>query len=349
MHPTPSRRSRHARRTHRRTGRRTRRRVLRYGGGLLCAAVVLGGLALYQRLDGNLATTDIDSRLGSDRPPRGAGSALNLLVLGSDSRAGANRSYGSHISGARSDTALLVHLADGRKEASVISVPRDTIVDRPPCPAPNGGSTPAASAAMFNTAYSVGGSTCTVKTLEAMSGVRIDHVMEVDFTGFKDLVDAVGGVRMSIPEDIHDPKSDLDLTQGTHRLRGEQALALVRTRYGVGDGSDLGRIELQQKFLAALTREFAAGRLVADPVRLYKVADAATSALTTDKDLGSVRALTGLARTLGAVEPDAVDFRTLPVRPWPKDPNRVVADTPAARDLWKAIRRDTKLPPAQPS
>ncbi|QNS08373.1 LCP family protein [Streptomyces xanthii] len=240
---------------------------------------------------------------------------------------------------------MLVHVAGNRKSATVVSIPRDTVVHRPSCPRTDGGSTPEDGAAMFNTAYSVGGSACTVKTVEQMSHVRIDHVIEVDFTGFKRLIDAIGGVDVTTEQDIHDPRSGLDLTAGTHTLHGQQALALVRTRYGIGDGSDLGRIRLQRRFLTALVEQLHSDRLFSDPVRLYKTADAATSALTTDTDLGSVRALTHLARDVNRVGPHAVRFRTLPVRPNPRDPNRVTADRPAADTLWNALRQDRTPPP----
>lgn len=299
-----------------------------------------GAVAAYAGLSGNIATTDLHDRLGADRPRSGAG--MNILVLGSDSRAGANSSYGSGVEGARSDTAMLVHVNAGQQRASVVSIPRDTIVRRPSCPLDDGKSAPGERAAMFNTAYSVGGNACTVKTVEAMSGLRVDHVMEVDFSGFKHLIDAVGGVKVTVDQDIHDPKSGLDLDRGTHRLHGEEALALVRTRYGIGDGSDLGRIKLQQKFMAALVKQLKSEGLLANPVRLYKVADAATSALTTDEELGSLSALVGLGRSLKGVDPDDVDFRTLPVGPYPADPNRVEPLEPDAGRLWQALRADKK-------
>ncbi|NGN64255.1 LytR family transcriptional regulator [Streptomyces sp. A7024] len=331
---------------HARTARRPRRRRIAVWCGAVVLLVVVGGgaMAAYTGLSGNIATTDLHSRLGSDRPPR-SGAGMNILVLGSDSRAGENQSYGAGVAGARSDTAMLVHVGAGRKSAAVVSVPRDTIVRRPACPLDGGGTAPGERAAMFNTAYGVGGNACTVKTVEGMSGIRVDHVMEIDFTGFKRLIDAMGGVRVTVPQAIHDPKSGLDLGKGTHRLRGEEALALVRTRYGIGDGSDLGRIRLQQKFMAALADQLKSEGLLGDPVRLYKVADAATSALTTDKELGSLSALLGLARSLKGVNPDAITFRTLPVRPYPADPNRVEPSQPAAGDLWQALREDKRLPP----
>ncbi|MFZ3566190.1 LCP family protein [Streptomyces sp. BH097] len=328
---------------HRASGR-GRRRTLWCTAVLLCAAVALGGWGLYRRLDRNLATTDIGAALGSDRPPR-SGTSMNILVLGSDTRAGANSTYGAHISGARSDTTMLLHVEGDRKHATVVSIPRDTVVDRPACPLPHGGTAPEAKAAMFNSAYGVGGSACTVKTVEHLSRIRVDHVVEVDFTGFKRLIDVIGGVEVTTDQNIHDPKSGLDLAAGTHRLHGEQALALVRTRYGIGDGSDLGRIQLQQRFMAALVEQLHGGRLLTNPARLYRVADAATSALTTDEDLGSLRALTSLARGLSGIGADDIRFRTLPVKPYPRDPNRVMAHEPAARALWESLRSGGPLPP----
>ncbi|WEB39551.1 LCP family protein [Streptomyces yunnanensis] len=311
----------------------------------LATVLALGGWLLYARLDANLATTDVDAALGSDRPTRGPDGSLNILLLGSDSRAGQNAEYGADAGGARSDTAMLVHLAKGRREATVVSIPRDTMVTRPACPLPNGRASRAATATMFNSAYSVGGSACAVKTVEQLGRVRIDHVLDVDFTGFKKLVDAVGGVTVTTDQAIHDRDSHLDLEAGRHRLDGEQALGLVRTRHSIGDSSDLGRIKLQQKFMAALAQQLSGSGLLTDPVRLYQVADAATSALTTDKALGSAQALLGLARSLADLQPSRIAFRTLPVGPYPKDPNRVAVKRPEADALFTAVRDDTALPP----
>ncbi|MGW1077291.1 LCP family protein [Streptomyces sp. NPDC002537] len=299
---------------------------------------------LYARLDSNLSSTDVDAALGSDRPARSQDGSLNILLLGSDSRAGQNAEYGGGDSGARSDTAMLVHLAKGRRKATVISIPRDTMVARPACPLPNGGTSQPVDAAMFNSAYSLSRA-CAVKTVEQLSDVRVDHVLDVDFTGFKKLVDAIGGVTVTTEKAIHDKYSHLDLETGRHRLNGEQALGLVRTRHGVGDGSDLGRIKLQQKFMASLAEQLNSSGLLTDPVRLYKVADAATSALTTDKALGSVKDLLGLAHSMAGLKTSDITFRTLPVGPYPKDPNRVAVKKPEADALFTAVRDDTDPPP----
>ncbi|MPY41669.1 LytR family transcriptional regulator [Streptomyces phyllanthi] len=272
-----------------------------------------------------------------DRPPRG------VLLLGSDSRSGANRAYGRDEGNARSDTAMVVHIAKGRRDASVISIPRDTLVDRPACPTKSS-VVPAARAVMFNSAYEAGGVTCTVATVELLSGLRMDHVVEIDFTGFKKLVDTLGGVRVDVPQDIRDPYSHARLSKGTQRLNGEQALGLVRTRHGVGDGSDLGRIKLQQTFMKALITQIRSTDLLTDPVLLYQLLDDLTSALTTDKGLGSLSALTSFARSVDGLDADQVDFRTLPVAPAPQDPNRVVPQQPQAKAVWQALSADRPLP-----
>lgn len=312
--------------------------------GLTAVGVV--GCLLVAKLDGNHASTDVDATLGADRPAHTVAGALNILLLGSDSRTGKNQEYGQDGGSARSDTAMLVHLGEGRTNAVVVSIPRDTMVERPACPLPGGGTSQAAGPTMFNTAYEAGGLPCAVKTVERLSKVRIDHVIDVDFTGFKRLVTAIGGVKITTDKAIHDKSSHLDLDAGTHHLNGEQALGLVRTRHGYGDGSDLGRIALQQKFMAALVGELRSSALLTDPVKLYKAADAATSAITTDKGLDSAQDLLGLARSLSGLKPSDIDFRTLPVGPYPQDPNRVSVKQPEADALWQAVRDDT-APPAK--
>ncbi len=310
-------------------------------GVLLVSGV--GITALWVKLDGNISQIDIDSALGPDRPEDSPNGSMDLLVLGSDSRAGTNGAYGSEP-GARADTAMVVHLDAGRDTATVVSIPRDTLVSRPACDRTGGGTAPAQARSMFNESYTVGGPACTVKTVEEMTGLRMDHYLEVDFTGFSRLIDTLGGVEITTTEAIDDRDSKLDLPAGTHTLDGEQALALVRTRKAVGDGSDLSRIQLQHTFLQALADQVSGLGLVTDPKRLYDLADTATSTVTTDKDLASVSELAGLARTLQGIDTDRIRMTTLPVTYDPADPNRVVPMETQSRAVWDALRHDRPVP-----
>ncbi|MGW1909687.1 LCP family protein [Streptomyces sp. NPDC002076] len=336
----------------RRVGRR--RRALKAVGLTLAGFLVLGTAAAgyaYWHLNHNIKSVDINSALGDDRPakaviapaataaPLPTGS-LNILVLGSDSRSGkANQELGGgDSSGARSDTAMVVHLDAGRTRATVVSIPRDTLVTRPSCPLASGGSTAVAYGAMFNSAYAVGGPVCAVKTVESITNVRMDHYIEIDFSGFAKLVDALGGVDVTTTQNIDDDQSHLHLKAGPHHLDGKQALALARTRHGIGDGSDLGRIGLQQMLVKALLEQMAATNLLTDPAKLYRVADAVTASLTTDTGLGSLGELTRLGQSLKGLTADHVKTVMMPVVTAPSDHNRVIANEPAATRLWASLR-----------
>ncbi|MEU0136726.1 LCP family protein [Streptomyces sp. NPDC006296] len=306
-----------------------------------------GAYWMYQDLDRNITGVDIDKALGGDRPEKLPTTGQNLLVLGSDSRAGAENQElggGGAVGGARSDTALVVHIPEGRSGAVAVSVPRDTLVTRPECTAADGSTRASAERVMFNSVYSQVGPACVVKTVEKMSGVRIDHYLEIDFAGFKELVDAIGGVTVTVEEPIRDPASGLDLAAGTHRLDGDRSLAFVRTRHGVGDGSDLGRIGLQQQFLLALLTEIKSQDLLGSPATTYRIARSATESLTTDEGLASLTSLSRFARSMNGVDPSTMETVMLPVAYDRQDPNRVVAAEPQAGTLWKAIRSDGTIP-----
>ncbi|POX48974.1 transcriptional regulator [Streptomyces sp. Ru71] len=332
------------RKRERKGGRRIGRKIL-LGLAVLVVAAAGTGYWLYSDLDGNIKGVDIDEAIGDDRPEKLPTSGQNILILGSDSRAGANGELDkANVSGARSDTAMVMHIPEGRTQAVAISIPRDTLVTRPECTKPDGSTVASAKRVMFNSIYSQVGPACVVKTVEKMSGVRMDHYMEIDFAGFKGLVDAIGGVTVTTDQDIHDKSSGLDLPAGTHRLDGTQALQFVRTRHGIGDGSDLGRIGLQQQFMMALLTEIKKQDLLGSPTKTYKIADKLTAALTTDSDLASLTKLAEFGRSLNGVNPSTMETIMLPVAYDKVDPNRVVAAEPQASSLWKAIRSDDEIP-----
>ncbi|MFD4694944.1 LCP family protein [Streptomyces sp. NPDC058463] len=330
---------------------RKRRRGLKITLGVLLVLLLAGGGTvywMYSQLDGNIKGVDINKALDEkDRPEKLPTTGQNLLVLGSDSRAGAENKElggGGSVGGARSDTAMVVHIPEGRTEAVAVSIPRDTLVTRPECSKADGSKMPSAERVMFNSVYSQVGPACVVKTVEKMSGVRIDHYLEINFAGFKDLVDAIGGVTVEVEEPIRDKASGLDLTAGSHKLNGTESLAYVRTRHGIGDGSDLGRIGLQQQFLLALLTEIKSQDLLGSPTTAYKIANSATKSLTTDEGLASLTSLTEFARSMNGVDPSSMETIMLPVAYDKQDPNRVVASEPRAGELWKAIRQDATIP-----
>lgn len=325
-----------------------RRKALAIAAWTAAVVVLLGGAGLgyfYFKFNGNLKTVDIDAALGKDRPDNVDNGSMDILVLGSDSRDGANGEYGKDDGGsARSDTAMIVHLYEGHQKASVISIPRDTMAPRPACAAANGKTDPGGQRRQFNEAYTTGGAACAVKTVEKMSGIRMDHYLEVDFTGFKKIIDDLGGVEVTTTKPIKDGASHLDLPAGTNKLDGEQALGLVRTRKSVGDGGDLGRIQLQQAFIKALIKQVKGIGLFDNPKKLLGLADSGTKAITTDKALGDVKSLLGFAQGLQGIDAQDMQMITLPVVPDPRDDDRVVPLAKESKLVWDALLADQPIP-----
>ncbi|WP_418957400.1 LCP family protein [Streptomyces tritici] len=313
-----------------------------------CSVVVLVAAAtgwwLYRKLDSNI-TTDTSAeaelrRYEKERPRPGALGARNILMIGSDTRAGSgNRKYGRDKGTQRSDTTILLHLAAGRTSATAVSVPRDLMVRIPSCRTADGTRT-REQFAQFNWAYEFGGTACTIRTLERLTGIRVDHHMVVDFRGFKKMVDAVDGVEVCLKEPVNDPDAHLKLPAGRHTLRGEQALGFVRARKSLGNGSDTERMDRQQQFLGALVNKVQSNGVLLNPAKLYPVLDAATKALTTDPGLDSLRDLYDLARSMRSVPTEKVQFLTVPRRPYAYDPNRDELVQPAANALFKRLRED---------
>ncbi|MFC4471609.1 LCP family protein [Streptomyces xiangluensis] len=328
---------------------RTRSKALLVTAWTAAGVVILGGTGLgyvYFRLNNNLDSVDINQALGTDRPLDVDNGSQDILVLGSDTRSGSNKKLGGGVDdgSARADTAMIVHVYKGHKKASVVSIPRDTLIKRPECTDTEGKSHEGSSSAMFNSAYTTGGAACAVKTVESMTGIRMDHYMEVDFSGFQKLIDELGGVKVTTNKDISDPESHLDLKAGTHQLTGKQALGLVRTRHGVGDGSDLGRIQLQQAFIKALVEQVKNIGVLTSPKQLWDLADTATNAVTTDSDLDSPKDLASFANGLKGISSSNMTMVTMPVQYDPADGNRVLMVKSKSDLVWKALKNDRPIP-----
>lgn len=300
--------------------------------------------AFYNQLSDQIATQEVASQLGHDVPVARPGDPINILLMGSDSREHGNgHGSTSTIAGARSDTTILLHISGDRTWAMGVSIPRDSKVLLPSCKQADG-TTSDATYARFNEAFYLGGAGCTIKAVEQLTGVQINHFIVIDFKGFSKVVDAIGGVEVCLKEAVNDSKSQLKLPKGKSVVKGEQALAFVRARYTLGDGSDIGRIDRQQAFLGSAIRKATSLGVLANPPMLYSMLSETTKALTTDKALASLDAFTDLAINSSAIKPGDVTFVTVPVVDNP-DHATVSWDPRPSAALWRAIDNDTPWPP----
>ncbi|WP_223837728.1 LCP family protein [Streptomyces venezuelae] len=335
--------------------RRRRRRLLRWLGLVMVLVVLAGagtGWWTYRTLDGNItedssAAAELE-RYERERPNRFVGGSRNILLIGSDSRSGTdNARYGQDGGTQRSDTTILLHVAADRNSATAVSIPRDLMAQIPSCLRPDGSRT-GDRFAQFNWAYEWGGAACTIRTVEKLTGIRIDHHMVVDFRGFKKMVDAVGGVEICLKKPVSDTEAKLTLPAGRQILHGEQALGFVRARYSLGGGSDTERMERQQQFLGSLVKKVQSNGVLLNPGRLYPLLDAATSSITTDPGLASLRDLYELVRGMRDIPTDKVQFLTVPRKPYAVDPNRDELVQPDAARLFGQLRMDRPLTIASP-
>lgn len=329
----------------------TRRRTV--GRVIVASLVVLGlvtGLAsvyAYVRLNGNIDKVDVDDKIDERLEKKGPEGQLNVLVLGSDTRSGEGNAIDQEAGAGGSDTTVLLHLSADRTRAYAVSIPRDSLVTRPDCGADNAVS--GGEERKWNEAFALGqahdpdggGPACAVEQVEATTGVPVDYYVVVDFNGFKEMVDALDGVPVCIPEDIEDPDAKIFIEAGEREISGDEALDYVRVRKNIGDESDLGRIKRQQAFMAAMIKKATSRGILARPDKLFAFLDAVTSAVQTDFE--SVAQLGGLARQLQSIGLDNVKFLTVPweyVRP----SYDVVWVEPRATRLWKLLVADEPLP-----
>ena len=333
-----------------RRGRGSRRRRIVGWIAVITTVLVTGtSLVAYASYLGTLHSIETFSTagLGSHRPPAYGGSE-NILLVGSDSRAGSNEKFGGRfVQGQRSDTMLIVHIRPHHKGAVVVSLPRDSEVPILACKADTkhgyqGQPAVPGQTEMLNATFAFGGPLCLWKTVEQETGIRIDHYVGLTFWGFINVINDIGGVNVCLPKSIHDPKSGLNLSAGKHHVKGFEALAFWRERY-VGEGSDLQRIQRQQYLMAGLMQEVKTGKLLSDYPRMYKVLRDTAHALTVDQGL-SLSNMVSLAENLRTLTSKSVRFITVPNQPDPANQNRVVWSQPQADELFHAIEHDTSIP-----
>jgi LCP family protein required for cell wall assembly len=308
---------------------------------------VLTAYVKYRSLWDSIKRIDVAGLIGNE-PPK-LNNAENILILGSDTRTGQNGIGGSTANspGGRSDTLMLLHISPGLKGATVMSIPRDSVVPILACAASDG--TPGQQAApgqveRINAALNNGGPACTWKTVAQQTGIHIDHFIQLDFTGFEKIINDLGGVTICLPAPVNDPRSGLDLSAGRHHVWGHEALAFWREREAVGQGSDLQRIQRDQYLMASLAQGIEHSGLLNSPTKILHVITDAANAMTTDTGLDQSTMLQ-IASSMRGLRPSLVQFVTAPNVAYPGDPNAEVEFAqPQANELFSAIAHDNRLP-----
>ncbi|MEU9334875.1 LCP family protein [Streptomyces sp. NPDC048290] len=336
---------------------RRRRRLLKWAAAVLGLAVLAAagaGYLYYQRLNDDLRKDHLnlgETKVAAPTPNAAGQTPLNILLIGSDAR---DTEENQELGGARetfgaaplADVQMLLHLSADRSNMSVISMPRDTLVQIPKCTDPDDGTVYPASdgRVMTNQSLGHGGPGCAVATWQELTGIRIDHFMMVDFAGVVNMADAIGGVPVCVDANIHSRTSDgkgsgLKLPKGTTSIQGEQALQWLRTRYGFEDGTDLARAKAQHMYMNAMVRELRANATLTNPNQLRRLVEEAVRALTVDEGLDTVKKLYDLSNELRKVEPARITMTTMP--------NRYVGarvePTEDAERLFRLVREDIAL------
>ncbi|MCA1220629.1 LCP family protein [Streptomyces sp. 8L] len=319
---------------------------------MVVSALVLivagGGAWLYEHLSGNIHSVAIDGAGSKEKADSFGRTPINILAIGSDGRnsasdckLGGGCGSGTSTAGHNADVEMVVHISADRSNATVMSIPRDTMTQVPACKNTDGGPSTPGYQGQINSALQYGPA-CQVSTVHQLTGIPIDHFVMLDFSGVVKMSDAVGGVSVCVSDNVYDTYSHLKLAKGQHTLKGDAALEFVRTRHGLGDGSDLGRTYAQHIFLSAMIRKFKSAGTLSDPPKVYSLANSATKAMTVDTGLNSIGKLIGLADDLNKVPTKRLTFTTMQTGASPTDANRVIP-APGATALFSAIADDKPL------
>ncbi|MEU6557765.1 LCP family protein [Streptomyces sp. NPDC046915] len=339
-----------------------RRRALRWSATVL-AVVILGtagaGYLYYQHLNGNIKKDPLNIGDAKDRAAESKANAagqtpLNILLIGSDGR---NNKEDQKLGGAkdtfntapRADVQMLLHLSADRTNMSVVSMPRDTLVDIPKCTDPDDNKVyDALTSHITNDSLGRGGPGCTVATWEKLTDIHIDHFMMIDFSGVVSMAGAIGGVPVCVDANIHSKDSSghgsgLKLTKGTTYVKGVQALQWLRTRYGFEDNTDIARAKAQHQYMNAMVRQLRENATLSNPGKLKDLAETATKALTVDNGLGTVAKLYDLSNELKKVPTKRITMTTMPWQYESPTSGRVVPKPEDAAKLFRLVRDDIAL------
>lgn len=310
----------------------------------LTAVVGVVGVSVL-RISTGFSTVD----LGGEVPPAQAGFApyeggFTILLVGSDQREGQGAEFGesSYGGGRLNDVTMLLHVSDDHERARVVSFPRDLMVDFPACENPETGETqPPVTGIQFNQALARGGLSCVAEVVSDMTGIEVPYAAMITFQGVISMSSAVGGVPVCFAGPIDDPWTGLQIEEaGTHDLEGEQALQFLRSRHGVGDGSDLARISSQQVFLSSLVRTLQSDAVLTDVTKLYAISQVALENMTLSSGLGDIGTMVSMARVLADIPLETMQFVVYPNY---LSGTRVYPEEEAADELMRRIRLDLPI------
>lgn len=317
---------------------------------MLVAGVAVGGLA-YARLMGGMGIIP-DQPGQTVNPIAEQPGGINILLVGSDDRTGQGSEFGegeSDATGRLNDVNMVIHIAQDLTHAEVISIPRDTIIDAPACTNDQGRKMDAQEGVPVNSILEEGGMRCVTSTIEAVSGLDIHYSAMVKFKGVIAMSNAVGGVPVCVSQTIDDTYVGLYLEPGEHMLQGEDALKFLRSRHGVGDGSDLARISNQQVFLSSLIRTIKSSDTLTNPAKLYGLASAVTQNMALSKSLSDLNTLMSLASAVASIPTENIAFISLPVADSSDWAGKVEPMEPDADNLWAFLRQDLSFAQVAPT
>ncbi len=336
-------------------GRSRRSRLFGWTSIVMTVVVTVAVLGLYFTVRAKLDSIGHIVMADKTHRPPSYNNALNILLLGSDSRSGHNAAIGGKVGCNCSDTIMVAHISPGRHEVTVLSIPRDTVVPLYKCDAVQGTPGQAADPSALeriNATLEAGGPECVRTTVEQQTGIRINDVIQLDFTGFQRVINDVGGVNVCVPVAIDDPHrtlangdvvgSGLRLSAGRHHITGKVALKFWRARYALADGGDVARIARDQYLMAQIAKGVLHSGLLTSPTKLYSVITDIASSMSTDATPAD---LVRIATSLRGLSTKDVQFVTTPTIPYSPNPNELEL-APHARAVFAAIAQDQKLPPS---
>jgi LCP family protein required for cell wall assembly len=293
-------------------------------------------------------TVTEDTETEQIETPAGLTGPINMLIVGSDTREGQGIGYGE-VESELADVIMMLHISEDRTNASVVSFPRDLLVPIPSCPNPEGGSFSAMSRQMINSSIGYGGVACTHLTVQNFTGLEIPYLAMIDFQGVIEMSNAIGGVEVLIEKPLNDPYTGLNLEAGLNTLQGVDALAFLRARKGIGDGSDLNRISNQQLFLTSLFSKVKTEGVLNNPIYLYSLASAAARNMRLSESMSDLGTMFNLASAMREIDPSQLTFLKIPVRGarGEGEAGRLEPLTAEANKLFEQIRNDIPVAPQE--